>query len=288
MTAPEAGGGGEAVPAPPAGRRIAFTVHGEACAITVPPPGDLAIPSLFLVSLPKAGSTLLNRLMRPIAAAAGLAFVGLQEALHQSGVGPKDTPAAVNDAFAPFGYAFGGFRSLPGAFELPPYASGRTALLVRDPRDMLTSLYFSLAYSHRPPGTGAGGLLAAAFAEQRREVSASDIDSFVLDNVETVLGQFRRVRRKLARLAHRTWRYEDGVFDKLGWARSLVDYFGLPVEEGVVAAAAAENDVRPAVEDVTEHIRQVSPGDHRNKLAPATIGRLNAELAPVLEAFDYA
>ncbi len=253
----------------------------------MPAPGDPAVPSAFLIGLPKAGSTLLNRLLRPIAAAAGLTFVGLQESLHQGGVGPKDTPAEVNAAFAPFGYAFGGFRSLPGAFELPSYAAGRTVLLVRDPRDMLTSLYFSLAYSHRPPGGGAGGVLAAAFAEQRREVGASDIDTFVLDNVETVLGQFRRVGRKLAHIPHRTWRYEDVIFDKLTWAGEMVDYLDLRVDERVVAEAARDNDVRPEAEDVTEHIRQVTPGDHRAKLRPDTIAKLDEQLAPVLQRYRY-
>ncbi|MBA3812152.1 MAG: hypothetical protein H0X27_11035, partial [Caulobacteraceae bacterium] len=138
-------------------RKIAFEVGGHRCALAIPPPGDPGVGTVFLLGLPKAGSTLLARLMTPVVRSAGLTYVAVQDALHGLGVPPGDYPAEVNRAFQPNGYAFGGFRSLPGALALPPYACDRTVLLVRDPRDMLTSLYFSLALSHAPPGGGAGG-----------------------------------------------------------------------------------------------------------------------------------
>lgn len=266
---------------------IAFMVNGQRCAFTVEGPGDLTIPSAFLLGLPKAGSTLLTRLMRPVTRAAGLTFVTMQEALHNLGVGPKDIPVEVNQAFRPKGYVFGGFRSLPGAVTLPPFATGRTVLLVRDPRDMLTSLYFSLAYSHRPPGEGAGGALAASFEEKRREVNLMDIDAFALGAARTVAGQYRTVEHKLQGISHKLYRYEDIIFDKLAWAKDMVAYLGLPARPAVVERAAAENDVRPQVEDVTQHVRKVAPGDHVEKLKAETIAELNAQLAPILRKYGY-
>jgi len=102
-------------PAPAGAFEIAFVVNGQHCAVTVKAPGDPTIPSVFLIGLPKAGSALLARLMKSVTQAAGLTFVALQEVLHNMGVGPKDFPAELNAAFRPMGYAFGGFRSLPGA-----------------------------------------------------------------------------------------------------------------------------------------------------------------------------
>jgi hypothetical protein len=207
--------------------------------------------------------------------------------MRAMGVEPRDIPTAVNGAFAAAGYAYGGFRSLPGGFSIPPFAAHRTILFVRDPRDMLTSLYFSLAHSHRPPGNAVGEALATAFREQREEVNRMSIDAFALERTNTVINQFRIVNKKLSGIPHRLYRYEDVVFEKLSWARDMVDYLGLTVSPSVIEAAVAANDMRPDVEDVTQHVRNVVPGDHRVKLRPETISELNTRLQPILRSYHY-
>jgi hypothetical protein len=275
------------MPGPADGRVIGFELDGCPFSFRTAHPGDTSIPSIFLVGLPKAGSTLLNRVMRPIAAAAGLSFVGLQETMFSMGVAPQDIPSAVNAAFAPTGYAFGAFRSLPGAFELPAYAAGRTILLVRDPRDMLTSLYFSVARSHRPPGNAVGGELAADFEERRRETMGMSIDAFALARAPVVVDQYGKVTGKLSAIDHRLYRYEDIIFDKLSWTRDMMAYLDLTAPAGVVESAVAANDVRPRVEDPAQHVRKVDPGDHREKLRPETIAELDALFEPILRRHHY-
>ncbi len=270
-----------------AAREIAFELNGQQFSFTIPRRGDPSIPSVFLVGLPKAGSTLLNRLMIPIVKAAGLSYVGLQESMFRMGVAPQHTPAAVNAGFAPAGYAFGSFRSLPGGFELPSYASGRTILLVRDPRDMLTSLYFSLARSHAPPGKTVGGEMAATFEQRRRQTNSMSIDAFALARAAVVMDQYATVDAKLSGISHNLHRYEDIIFDKTSWARDMVAYLGLTVSSDVLESAVNANDVRPDVEDPAQHIRKVVPGDHREKLRPETISQLNARFEPILRRYRY-
>jgi hypothetical protein len=268
-------------------RDIAFELDGRPFSFSMPAPGDPSIRSVFLVGLPKAGSTLLNGLMRSISKAAGLSFVPPQEILFGMGVAAQNIPPDVNAMFAPTGYAFGGFRSLPGGFALPAFAADRTVLLVRDPRDMLTSLYFSLAHSHRPPGDAVGGTAAAIFSEQRHEVNRTGIDAFALDRARLVVNQYRTIARKLAHIPHKLYRYEDVVFEKLSWARDMVDYLGLTVSPEVVSRAAAANDVRPDVENPAQHVRKVVPGDHREKLRAETIAELNERFEPILRRYRY-
>ncbi len=202
-------------------REITFSVGGHACRLSIEPAGDPAVPSVFLVGLPKAGSTLLNLTLRPLLKSAGLTYVNLQGAMNELGVPPRNYPPELNAAFQPAGYAFGGFRSLPGPSSiLPSYASGRTILLIRDPRDMLSSLFFSVAFSHSPPGAGLGGALARRFDKSRDEARTIGIDAFALANVKTVTQQFAWVEKKLAPLAYRFYRYEDIIFDKLNWTRA--------------------------------------------------------------------
>ena len=269
-------------------REIAFDLSGQRCAFMVEAPGDQTISSLFLLGLPKAGSTLLTRLMKPVVEAAGLTFVAIPQTLRQLGAPLAKIPPEVNQAFRPMGYAFGGFRGLPGALALPAYADGRTILLVRDPRDMLVSLYYSLAFSHSPPGTGLGGELAAAFEKQRLETAEMDINAFVLGHAASVVNQYRVIESKLGEVSYKLYRYEDIIFDKLAWANDMVAYFGLSARPAVVERSAAKNDVRPEVEDTAEHIRKVVPGDHVEKLKAATIAELNGRLAPILAKHGYA
>jgi hypothetical protein len=153
---------------------------------------------------------------------------------------------------------------------------------------MLTSLYFSLAQSHRPPGLGAGGALAAAFEEKRQEANRIDIDEFALGSARVVAGQYRAVERKLHGIPHKLYRYEDIIFDKLAWTNDMLAYLNLSVRAAVVERAVAKNDVRPEVEDMAQHVRRVVPGDHVEKLKPATIEQLNAQLAPILQTYGYA
>ncbi len=269
-------------------REIRFEVNGRTCAFTVRRARDPSIPSVFFVGLPKAGSTLLGRLMNPLTTSAGLVYVAPQEIMFGMGVATSEIPVAVWDVFEPQGYAFGGFRSLPAGLDLPPYASGRTVVLVRDPRDMLISLYFSLARSHRPPGERIGGELAAAFLEARREVALMDIDTFVLDRAAVVVGQFRTLERKLSHISHRLYRYEDVIFDKKAWADDMLGYLGLSVSAESVRQSVVANDVRPSHENPAEHIRKVAPGDHIEKLRPQTIAALDRLLAPILRRHHYA
>nr|MBA3810888.1 hypothetical protein [Caulobacteraceae bacterium] len=44
---------------------------------------------------------------------------------------------------------------------------------------------------------------------------------------------------------------------------------------------------RPPVEDPSAHVRKVTPGDHVDKLKPATIAALNTRLAPILRDHGY-
>jgi len=56
----------------------------------------------------------------------------------------------------------------------------------------------------------------------------------------------------------------------------------------IIAKVAADNDVRPATEEVGKHIRKGAPGDHREKLKPETIDALNAQFRDIGQRYGYA
>jgi hypothetical protein len=237
------------------------------------------LSSVFIVGLLKSGSTLLNRIMRPITAAAGLTYRSPASEAVARGL---DFEKLTVD-FEPFGYAYGGFRDLP--WRLPDYASGRTVVLVRDPRDALTSYYFSMAYSHVPPGTAESPNLLTAFQARRDRARSITIDDFVLSEAP---GHARAMRRILANAPQpRLYRYEEIIFDKQAWATDMVEYLALPASPLLVSKVVARNDVIPPEDAPLEHIRHVTPGDHRDKLRPETIAALDARFARLRKKMGY-
>ena len=238
------------------------------------------LPSVFIVGLVKSGSTLLNRIMRPITAASGLDFRSYANELRGRGLTLKQA----NIDFEPSGHAYGGFRDLP--WPLPEFAANRTVLLVRDPRDALTSLYFSVAYSHVPPGSSDSLQLLRAFEARRARARAMTIDDFVMREAE---GHARLITRVLANLPrHRLYRYEEIIFDKQAWAADMVGYLGLSPPPRLVAAVVARNDVVPSEEAPLEHIRHVTPGDYLDKLRPETIAALDVRFAGLMKTMGYS
>ena len=84
------------------------------------------------------------------------------------------------------------------------------------------------------------------------------------------------------------WRYEDVIFSKVLWVKDMLRFLGMePPPADVLSEIIRPFDVFPDDEKPEEHIRQVKPGDHKAKLASATIERLSERFAPVLKMYGY-
>lgn len=260
-------------------------VDGRTVAVDLPDPGE--VPSFFLIGLPKAGSTLMNRIMRPISAKLGASIYSVPNELYGLGIAAHQIAGGLDGLFEPQGYAYVGFRGVDAIYNLPSFASGRIVYLVRDPRDMMTSMYFSEAYSHVPPGASASESLLEEFRRNRAAALAEPIDDYALRRAGDVRRTFERTRAKLEGLDHRLFRYEDVVFAKREWVADMLAYLGLPYRPALVERIVEANDVKPDAEDPSAHIRRVAPGDHKEKLAPATIAKLDEIFEPILSAYGY-
>ena len=264
-----------------------FAYNGQTLELALPPREREDIPSFFAVGLPKAGSTLLEYLLRPMARHVGLAPYSLAGALFKLGIAPQKATLGPDDLFDPVGYAFLGFRSWHPEHALPGWARGRVLFLVRDPRDMVVSQYFSEAYSHRPPGSLADDTEARIFSERRDALRKMALDDYALEMARVVAHHYARTRSAIAPAEPRIWRYEDVIFDKLRWMHEMLDHLGLRLPDRAIARIVDRQDIRPASEDIQQHVRKVTPGDHREKLKPETIARLNEILADMLGEHGY-
>jgi len=266
---------------------IVFDVGATAHTVSLPEPGNTAIRSVFLIGLPKAGSTLLNLVMQPLCVKAGLSAFSLHNTFHNMGITARDYPTEVDPLFVEYGYAYLGFRTWIARHAMPRAADGRVIFLVRDPRDMVVSLFFSQAFSHRPPGGTVGGEAIRKFEERRRAIAGKNINEFVLEVADTVSRGYAATVKKLETVGHKIWRYEDVIFEKQRWVEEMLDYLDLNVPDAMVKRVVRRHDLLPDAEEIHRHVRKVTPGDHRNKLSEGTIAKLNSVFSDILGRFDY-
>ena len=188
--------------------------------------------------------------------------------------------------------------------DLPQMEEYRILLHLRDPRDVLVSMFYSYCYIH--PGELEGN------TGYRREVAARGIDAFVLakslggpgeihgdygtgGHVEDLIGNLaRRYRDYVDHFVGKPnvtlLQYEEMVTDYPGWLKKFIEPFPIPDKArvtGELAARAAEFFPRRA-QDEMQHVRHVTPGDHRAKLRPETVTRLNEIFAETLKVLGYA
>lgn len=268
------------------GRSIEFKVEHKAGAATC-----------FVLGVRKSGSSIMNSMVDALSRINERHYVDIAGRLFQQNILEKDwrTDPAVLQVFAP-GNVYGGFRAMPLVFERSSvFQAARKILLVRDPRDALVSEYFSNAYSHSLPGKdaeGAGGAHEGGAREgmlnMRKVALAAQIEDYVLSRAKDLKHTMMEYARVARDPQTRLFRYEEVIFDKRRWIRDIAAHFswtaGSPAFlDGMMSWA----DVVPTEERNTEFVRKVTPGDHKDKLSPGTIARVNELLREPMQVFGY-
>ncbi len=248
-------------------------------------------PSILHFSLNKAATQYTSNILKRCGTAEGMLPVGLPGYAFHFDFPYLDHLSAeemrqYQYVFRSEGYVYSVFGGMiEGIPDLDRY---RVVLMVRDPRDVLVSNYYSVAHSHPEPGRDSGK--HDEFMQLREAARSMSIDGFVLaecDGVRAVLERYKALlldRHPGILLT----RYEEMVADFEQWLDGLLQYCGFSINSALRQSLIEEHRrSRPAAEDVTRHIRRGVPGDYMAKLESSTIHELNTRLAPVLEAFGY-
>jgi hypothetical protein len=246
----------------------------------------------------KAGSMVLHRVLKDICELNRIRYYSPND---RRAMLPLDRIFAGHDFIAKKRGCFGPIR-----FFIPTKALNEASVILhlRDPRDVLVSMFYSYCYMH------AGEIEAQT--GYRKEVADAGIDRFVLDMVSERFYDYRgdygigsrykkdvgtvldRYERYLTELLNRpntmVVSYEEMVLSFPAWLKKITRAFELvdPEETRAVVAARHANSVAAGEEDVWSHKRKVTPGDHREKLQSETIRRLDQVLAPVLDKLGYS
>lgn len=246
----------------------------------------------------KAGSMVLHRVLKDICELNRLRYYSPNESKTML---PFDRMFAGHDFIAKKRGCFGPIR-----FFVPTKAVDEASIILhlRDPRDVLVSMFYSYCFMH------AGEIEAQT--GYRKEVAEAGIDRFVLDivgppfyeyrgdygigsrykkHVGTVFDRYERYLMEVISRPNTTVvSYEEMVLAFPSWLEKIVGAFDLPdpEETRTVVAARHANSVAAGEEDVWSHKRKVTPGDHREKLQSATVRQLDQVFAAALDKLGYS
>lgn len=252
----------------------------------------------FFFTMHRSGSMVLHRSLL-------LAANRLGAPLISPNAGGMQVPfrklATARDAITfPDAYVCGPLR---GFIPFPQLAEAKALLHVRDPRDVLVSMFFSYCYSHKGQIPGDTGY--------RREAAERGIDWFVahlseadpleiqgdygtgaglVDLIGNVRQRYQDYAERLMPLPQTTLlKYEDMMDRPDVWIEGLSNALGLADASGFEEIIGTDSQAGAAAnEDQWAHRRQATPGDYRRKLKPETVDRLNDLYAPYLDAFGYS
>ena len=187
--------------------------------------------------------------------------------------------------FKPKGYVYSVFGAMVGVENLAAY---KIILVVRDPRDVLVSGYFSKVFSHPLPSSESDK--RARFEENRRQAQAETIDEYVLENSEKIYDIYTNYIQHLLQKNTQVYvcRYEEMINDFEGWLTGLLDYAELKITPELKQKFIMEHQAKtPKKEDYNQHLRKGKAGDYKTKLQPETIDNLNIKFKEILYYFDY-
>ena len=234
--------------------------------------------SILFYTTQKCASVYISTLIERLAAGADMPHIHFDAYMTIMNVrgpdGPFGNPSIAKQAFVPQGYYYGPVGSLRLFPDVKDYA---TVLVLRDPRDVLTSLYFSTAYSH--------ALITEKLIKERKEALGMSIDEYVLANKDLYQRIYSGYCDTILQQPNVLFlKYEDMVADFPDFLHKLAAHVGLDDQKEIIETLIAEANFKIDKEDPYSHRRQAKPGDHRNKLKAETIAVLNETFETILKS----
>jgi len=190
------------------------------------------------------------------------------------------------DVYKKSGYMYGPFYGMDQEELTLPISNlddFKIFLMLRDPRDVLTSYYLYQAYSSYENPAKQEFLMA-----RNKEVQAKSIDTWVLEKAPLFKARYEDYFEKLYGKPNVLFlKYEDMIADFEPWLAQLIDFSGLNLSKETIESIKKTANFNVDKEDRKSHKRQVTPGDHKRKLKDETINLLNAEFKEILVGFQY-
>lgn len=155
--------------------------------------------------------------------------------------------------------------------------------LIRDPRDVIVSSYFSYYFTHVENKN--------SYLKEITKNVIPDLNTYTLEEGITPAFEELGLVSSFLQPNLTVYKYEDFWFNKKDFCLDLIERINFPLDEKLFSLAF--NDlVEPstAVEGIVKsgHLRNGNPGEYKQKLSKDTINFINEKYKPILELYNYS
>lgn len=236
--------------------------------------------SVVFFSVHKAATMYVNSVLSKLSQAHGLLpidYSGWFSSANSKMYEHYNDPEFMKTAFRPKGYYYGALRQYR---KIPSLERFKTVIVLRDPRDVLVSHYYSVAFSH--------AMINKGLMEKRKKALEQTIDEYVLDLAPEMLQTYtEHVEHVIGKENVLFLTYEEMIKDLESWLRKIVAHTGLKEHPEVVQEIVERSKFNKGTGEKKDHVRAAKAGDHAEKLKPDTIAQLNILFEPVMKYLGY-
>ena len=232
----------------------------------------MANPTLFHVTHAKAGSTWLTNIF--------VSAFGSRRVANRIGGKVENYRFEPGKIYPAMFLGYADFSVLEGSDQ------GESFFVIRDIRDTLVSLYFSMRYSHTDKGF-------PHIAKFREEVAGMSDSEGIAHIFETRSATFMRVQESWLDSGRPILKYEELLSDVLGLLTAYFDRISFPYDRKALEKAVTENSFENKFgralgeKDIKSHGRQGAPGDWKNYTSDAVESVIEEKFGKLLQRAGY-
>ncbi len=244
---------------------------------------DSCHPSILFFTMHKCASVYVEDILKKVSKRTSITPIDLDNYLLTSEYPSLKTildgdnailQANLKNSFKPTGYLYAALRYPKVLEQIDDLHQYRVLLMLRDPRDVLTSAYYSFGYTHTLPIAKAE---RKRFLAWRSKIASQTLDEFVLSLKDDWLKMYTYYCQNLiAKPNVLVLKFEDMINNFDSWLSSIIDFTNLETD-------------REQLEELVHAAKrkQVKPTDHQKALKPETIEILNTDFHKILKTLSY-
>ena len=236
--------------------------------------------SALFFTVHKSASTFFNWYLKDVAQQSNHIYVdvnGYFGTQGPKGIETQNSSEFKTKVFRKTGFIYGPLRNYIAIDNFEEYP---TVLVLRDPRDVLTSQYFSIKNSHP--------LVTPQLIERHKTAQTATIDEHVLGQADRFVKTYNEYLQFVYGKKNVLFiKYEDLIVDFRSILLKINSHCGFELNAEQINLLDKSESFKKKKEDQKSHVRKISSGDYKEKLKPETIEVLNKKFREILEKLDY-